>query len=124
MLKGPSCPVGSVCFSSDATRAHCFPGEGCNPLAQNCAYPEAYARTCVPFENGYTYCQVDGTQGAGQRCSFEAPCGHGLYCGLGNVCYQLCDPASSSPLPACPTEFRCVDLSSQWQSPVGLCVAN
>ena len=107
-----------------SNHAHCFPGEGCDPLAQNCAHPEAYSRTCVPYRNGYTYCAVDGTRQPGQSCSFEAACGHGLYCGLGNACYQLCGPASHSPLPACPAGYRCVDLSNQWQSPVGLCVAN
>ena len=123
-LNGMACPTGSACLSSDARRAHCFPGEGCDARAQDCPYPEAYSRTCVPYLNGYTYCQVDGTRAQGESCSFEAPCGHGLYCGLGDVCYRLCDPASTSPLPACLPEQSCLDLSSQWQSPVGLCVGH
>jgi imidazolonepropionase-like amidohydrolase len=116
--KSSVCAPGSACVSeADAGGAGiCFPGDGCDPLAQSCVNGAA----CVPIGNGATTCWPAGFGAHGAPCNVDGSCAAGSVCDLSNRCADLCDPHGVKGKP-CPAGKSCVDASSWAGVPVGMC---
>ena len=125
-IAAPStCPTDFACFGFFGLAPFCYPSSGCDVLGQDCPYDDVYLTTCTPVEADYTWCPTSGSVPAGGSCPFADPdleCEQGLYCGLGELCFVLCDPAGvSTELQSCLPGETCTDLSGLWGHPVGLC---
>ena len=116
--EGVSCSEGEACFAQDTlTNAnYCHPGEGCNPLSQDC--PNATA--CVWLGGGVTRCWYPGRGVAGEACSSWGMCASGHQCdAAAGTCVRLCDPGGQGA--GCSAGTTCVDRSGEAGLPVGEC---
>jgi imidazolonepropionase-like amidohydrolase len=112
------CPVGQACFDWDARseRPYCDPGDGCDPIAQDCANGIA----CVWLGAGVTRCWYPGKAVAGEACSSWGACAPGFQCDRAKgTCVRLCDPLSGTP--GCEQGEACVDRSVEAGVRVGEC---
>ena len=114
-----SCPAGFGCQprAGGGADGFCERSAGCDPLLQNCPFASAYRSTCVPFEADFTDCWPSGAGAQGAACTTSSACAQGLVCGDDLRCSQLCTP----PGGACPGTAACVDQTSRYGQPVGLC---
>jgi imidazolonepropionase-like amidohydrolase len=116
---GAQCGIGNVCFpqGSSAFEGFCLDGDGCDPVAQDCANGEA----CIWLGNGATLCWYAGVPGPGEPCSDVGTCAQGSQCDFATlVCVQNCDPADPGG-GGCPAGQTCADRSAEAGLPVGAC---
>lgn len=113
------CARGSACFRDRGapTGGLCIPGDGCDPVAQDCENGAA----CVFWGNGATSCWYAGAGSNGQPCDPTGTCAVGSVCDRASgTCKDLCDPRGVRGKP-CPRGRWCVDRSAIAGVPVGVC---
>jgi imidazolonepropionase-like amidohydrolase len=113
------CATGSACVpnAGSSKGGFCYPGDGCDPIAQDCENGAA----CTPLGNGATACLPAGNGSGGQACSPGGSCATGSACSFTtNTCLDLCDPSGARGKP-CPSAKTCADASSWAGVTVGLC---
>lgn len=113
------CSTGSACLpnAGSAKGGFCYPGDGCDPIAQDC--PNGAA--CTPLGNGTTACLPAGTASGGHACAPDGSCAAGSACSFTtNTCLDLCDPSGARGKP-CPSSRFCTDASSWAGVTVGVC---
>ncbi len=112
------CAGGQACFDWDARsdRPYCEPGDGCDPIAQDCANGIA----CVWLGAGVTRCWYPGKAVAGEACTSWGACAPGHQCDRAKgTCVRLCDPSSATA--GCEPGEACVDRSAEAGVRVGEC---
>lgn len=112
-----ACASGDACFpqSGSQTAGWCYPGDGCDLLAQDCANGEA----CIWLGNAASLCWFAGAGSDGEACDAQSACAPGHQCSLSSgKCAALCDPAGAG---TCPAPKTCHDLGAQAGISVGEC---
>lgn len=113
-----ACADREACFDLDGQTqgAYCHPGEGCDPLEQDC--PNAVS--CVWLGQGVTRCWYPGKGEAGEPCSSWGMCAPGHQCDSDEgMCIRLCRPGAAET--GCKPEQTCVDRSLEAGRTVGEC---
>jgi imidazolonepropionase-like amidohydrolase len=110
------CATGSACFpQASGTEGFCYPGDGCDPLAQGCANGEA----CIWLGNGATLCWYAAEPIGGEPCSALGVCAPGHQCDFTTSrCVELCDPRRTD---GCSGGRTCRDRSAEAGVTVGEC---
>jgi imidazolonepropionase-like amidohydrolase len=112
-----ACNEASACFGHPVDGGYCHPGDGCDPLAQDCLNGAA----CIWVGNGATLCNYASDTPNGEGCGDGFSCAQGAQCDWSDyVCRALCDPHAADG--GCPQGTECIDLSPYAGVAVGECM--